>query len=180
MKKSMILSMNKFASNKYIGLLEHEHNTTKWGLAAEANIQYIRYLIETVKATDILDYGCGQGVLKRLLGDRYNVIEYDIGIPELRDNNIPAEFVVCVDVLEHVEPEYINVVLEDLHRVTLQSLFLTVSTIPAKRILKDGTNAHLIIEDVSWWLQKIEKWFIIGEMHPGSDGFSAFCYPKRT
>ena len=32
---------------------------------------------------------------------------------------------------------------------------------PAQRKLKDGRNAHLIIEDTSWWMRKLCTYFNI-------------------
>ena len=70
-------------------------------------------------------------------------------------------FIACVDVLEHIEPKLIDAVLQDLARVTKVKGYFTVAMYPARRVLKDGRNAHLIVEKAGWWLNKICKYFNI-------------------
>ena len=65
---------------------------------------------------------------------------YDPGVPEYADKPSPAEFVFCCDVLEHIEPEYLDDVLDHLEELTEKILFATVHTGPAGKILSDGRN----------------------------------------
>lgn len=65
--------------------------------------------------------------------------------------------VACIDVLEHIEPAFLEAVLDDLCRLTEAILFATVDTGPAVKVLSDGRNAHLIQEPMSWWLPKFWK-----------------------
>lgn len=104
----------------------------------------------------ILDYGCGKNPL-RIEGAKL----YDPAIKGIDKPPEPADYVICTDVLEHVEPEYIDAVIEDLRRVTRKSLFLTVCTRPADKCLADGRNAHLIQKSASWWGEKVGKLFKI-------------------
>ena len=62
--------------------------------------------------------------------------------------------VACIDVLEHVEPQCLESVLDDLKRLTKRVGLFTVHTEPAKKTLPDGRNAHLIQQPPSWWLPK--------------------------
>ena len=66
---------------------------------------------------------------------------------------------VCLDVLEHIEPELLDSVLDDMKSLMLEIGFFSVHTGPAKKFLSDGRNAHLIQEPPSWWLPKIESRF---------------------
>lgn len=102
---------------------------------------------------DILDYGCGKQTLSRKLGA--NVTDYDPCIPGLDAVPEPHDFLVCLDVLEHIEPEYLDNVLADLKRVTKRIGYLRICTRKAKKTLSDGRNAHLIIETQDWWLAKL-------------------------
>ena len=104
----------------------------------------------------VLDYGCGKNPLS-IEGARL----YDPAINGISDPPEPADYVICTDVLEHVEPEFIDNVIADLRRVTIRALFLAVCTKPAEKFLADGRNAHLIQENASWWGQKVEKHFKI-------------------
>ena len=73
----------------------------------------------------------------------------------------PTEFVACIDVLEHIEPELLDNVLNDLQRVTMKFGLFTIHTGPAAKTLPDGRNAHLIQEPLSWWEDKIKLRFKI-------------------
>ena len=69
---------------------------------------------------------------------------------------IPAELVICTDVLEHIEPELIDNVLKHIESLTLKTAYLIIDTLPAQKNLPDGRNAHLIIENQDWWTNKIQ------------------------
>jgi len=100
----------------------------------------------------VLDYGCGKGTLKNKLD--VEVYEYDPAIPE-KDHAHPAELVVCTDVLEHVEPEYLH---EVLHHIDMlgDAALLVIATGSSDKVLPDGRNAHLIIEGKGWWRKQLE------------------------
>jgi hypothetical protein len=69
--------------------------------------------------------------------------------------------VACIDVLEHIEPHLLDSVLDHLKSLAVQALFATVHCGPAKKILSDGRNAHLIQQPPSWWLPKLmDRWDI--------------------
>lgn len=107
-------------------------------------------LADAVKAKEILDYGCGKQTLAAALADR-QVLGYDPAVPALSKSPAPADVVVCTDVLEHVEPNCIDDVLDDLCRVTARVALITVATRPAIKTLADGRNAHLTVQPFTWW-----------------------------
>jgi len=69
--------------------------------------------------------------------------------------------VVCIDVLEHIEPECIDSVLDHLKDLTERILFVTICMTSSSQWMDDGRNAHLIQEPKEWWLPKIEERFDI-------------------
>lgn len=112
----------------------------------------------------LLDYGCGKGSLKRRLKELSSgleVREYDPAVPGKETSPEPADFVVCTDVLEHVEPEHIDAVMRDLARCTGQRGFFVISCRPAHKHFSDGSNAHRIIELPEWWKAKVAEYFRI-------------------
>lgn len=119
--------------------------------------------VATIKArenlVDVLDYGCGQGILKKKLG-RF-VREYDPAIKGKDHDPQPADLVVCTDVLEHIEPECLDDVLKHIHSKTKRRFLFSASIVPAGKVLADGRNAHLILEDKVWWHEQISKYFRI-------------------
>lgn len=126
-------------------------------------IDQIEQLVRETGVDTVLDYGAGSsGILAKELPLRIpglTIISYEPGVPHLSATPEPAPLVLCIDVLEHVEPEHVDAVLDDLRRVTIQHGFFNVATEPAQRILPDGRNAHLTIQPVEWWEQKIhQRW----------------------
>lgn len=107
----------------------------------------------------VLDYGCGKGVMLAHLIDLYpdtNFAGYDPAVHMF--NHRPARQYDCVfsnDVLEHIEPEFIDDVLEDINSYARYFIWLRIDTKPARKKLPDGRNAHLIIKDEDWWLDKV-------------------------
>lgn len=148
-------------TEEYRKLLQHEHQTTEWGHTAEQYTSQIMHFAEKLNETAMLDYGAGRGGLKMHLPDSYSVIEYEPGREDAQHNNTPHNYVVCIDVLEHIEPELIDNVLDDLQRVTVKGGYYTVSTRHAGRALADGRNAHLIVEPFEWWTEKLTQRFDI-------------------
>lgn len=109
----------------------------------------------------ILDYGCGKGTLKKEL-DRivpcdygkipFECYEYDPAIPGKDFEPSPANLVVCLDVMEHIEPQCLDDVIKHIKKLTLKFLFVDVSTKFTHHYhLSDGRNAHLIVNDDAWW-----------------------------
>ena len=73
----------------------------------------------------------------------------------------PADLVICIDTLEHIEPDYLDAVLTDLMRCTKKVGYFIINTKAAGKTLPDGRNTHLIQEGKDWWKERIEKYFTI-------------------
>ncbi|MGH6954855.1 MAG: methyltransferase domain-containing protein [Alphaproteobacteria bacterium] len=145
------------------------HATRRW-------LPVISRLAQTVKAESILDYGCGKGWLKGELGER--VCEYDPAIPGKDSAPRPADLVVSLDVLEHIEPGCLDAVLDDLKRLTLKCGFFTVAMQPAVKTLPDGRNAHLIIESPEWWLPRVWARWRLAEFKDLGGEFLVLVAPR--
>lgn len=106
----------------------------------------------------VLDYGCGKGTLAKALDTTDLLVgEYDPGVPGKDIAQEPADLVVCLDVLEHVEPKCLDAVLDDLTRLTAKLLFMVAANKPSKRIMSDGRDTHLIIGSDEFWLKKFTE-----------------------
>jgi hypothetical protein len=136
-----------------------------YGTSSHQYAGVVSDIINKVGVTEVLDYGCGKGTLAKTINPAHKVklIQYDPCIEGLSDTPDSAQMTVCTDVLEHIEPDLLDNVLDDLQRVTEIIGFWAIHTGPAVKILPDGRNAHLIQEDQRWWLPKImERMEIIG------------------
>jgi hypothetical protein len=61
------------------------------------------------------------------------------------------------DVLEHIEPEYLDNVLKHIWQLADKYIWLRIDTRPARKTLMDGRNAHLILETKEWWENKLQQ-----------------------
>lgn len=168
-------------SDTYRDLNARQHfERPEWGRQSIKWWETVKNLCDKLKVKTLLDYGCGKGMLKEAL-ERfgYDVTCYDPAFPEYAARPEPHLFVVCTDVLEHIEPECLDDVLEDLHRVTRKGLFLVVATRPALKPLVDGSNPHRIIQPIEWWLEKIGTHFNVGHtQNMGDKVFAVMVTPK--
>jgi len=144
---------------EYKALNQQMHRAREaYGVQGKYHIGQVR-LIAKIVSDDILDYGCGKRLLEAGLG--FPIHNYDPGLPEFDQRPEPADVVVCLDVLEHIEPDRLDDVLADLARVTRRVGYFTVSTVPATKSLPDGRNAHLIVQPKEWWRSRVERTFRI-------------------
>jgi len=122
-------------------------------------------IVKKCGPSTLLDYGCGMQTLEVLMPpiEGLSIFAYDPCLPDLSAPPDPADIVVCTDVLEHVEPECLDNVLDDLKRVTKKVAFLAVSTRLAGKSYPDGQNCHLIVQEHDWWRPKLKKRFFITE-----------------
>lgn len=145
------------------------HARGDYGVSGHKWADEVRSLAGAFQARTILDYGCGRQTLGKAITERV-VLPYDPCIPGLDGRPDPADLVVCGDVLEHVEPELIDNVLDDLQTLAKKAVFLVIATRPAKKILPDGRNAHLIQQPPAWWLPKImDRWELMQFVNYGGE-----------
>ena len=148
-------------TEEYRALNAALHSTNpEYGTSGHRWAGQIELMAHDIGAKSILDYGAGKQTLGQALSHMI-VAAYDPAIEGLSDRPEPADFVACTDVLEHIEPNCLDAVLDDISALANKGVFLTVATRPAKKVLADGRNAHLIQESSDWWLPKLwERWDI--------------------
>ncbi|HXF66256.1 MAG TPA: methyltransferase domain-containing protein [Burkholderiales bacterium] len=146
-------------TEEYRALQRRLHENPDYGVASLQYAPLVAEIVRQVGAEELLDYGAGKGRLGRALREQFGLAlrihHYDPAVPEWSAPPAPCRFVACIDVLEHIEPELLDNVLEDLRRVTLGVGVFTVHTGPAVKTLPDGRNAHLIQKPPEWWLPKL-------------------------
>ena len=109
----------------------------------------------------LLDYGCGKGTILVHLRDKYpntKMYGYDPAIPMYA--TVPSLQFECIfsnDVLEHIEPNFLKYVLEHINNTAEKYIWLRIDTRPARKVLPDGRNAHLILESKDWWEEKVKQ-----------------------
>ena len=155
-----------------------------YGTTAEKYGETISEMVNMLEVKEVLDYGCGHNrSLMRTFKPAHEcqVQCYDPGVPEFAELPTPSQMVVCIDVLEHIEPEYIEDVLDHLEELTGEFLFATVHLGPAGKKLSDGRNAHLIQKPQEWWVPKFMERFIMkGFNQRSAKGFEILCIAKDS
>lgn len=161
-------------SESYRALNRQLHETNDSYGAGHQTKQWYPLIAEfsrIMNASSILDYGSGKSRMGQALS-QLMVIPYDPSVPGIDEPPEPHDVVVCLDVLEHIEPELLDNVLDDLRRCTIKGVFLTVNMMPAGKVLADGRNAHLIQQPIEWWLPKLMvRWDILGVTKRGDVEF---------
>ena len=153
--------------------LEH----LEYGSASKLFATIVVDIMKFFNTQSISDYGAGKkrliDTLTMLRSSPKKYFPYDPAFPDYGDPK-KADLVCCIDVLEHIEPHLIDNVIEDLSKIITNVGFFTVHLTPAKKILADGRNAHLILKPIPWWMEKFEKYFSIfrwNEHEIGGKGF---------
>jgi trans-aconitate methyltransferase len=144
-------------SKEYKKMLQNEHRRASFGKRAKMPRHLFDFIVHHAPRT-ILDFGCGKGKLVETLKDQFPdkiITGYDPANPKFDhsiDNKI-YDLIYSSDVLEHVEPEFIDQTLAYLSTKS-KYIYHLIALSPAKLILPDGRNAHLIQQTPEWWKQK--------------------------
>jgi hypothetical protein len=150
----------------------HKDNLA-YGVGGGKHAPTVLKLAESLKTHSILDYGSGKGYLAKAIP--FPIWEYDPAVPEKSESPRPADLVVCTDVLEHIEPEKLHFVLDDLRRCTKQIGYFVIHTGPSSKTLADGRNSHLIQQNKDWWTMKLKKFFVLAKKSVMESGPLLYC-----
>ena len=173
--------MSSTISEAYRTEQQKLHENPNYGVASVSFAPVVRSLLRVGNCRSVADYGAGKCKLKEALGLKegggVSYHPYDPAFPEYGRPR-PADLVACIDVLEHVEPQSLDEVLADISSISRRLTFLTVHTGPARKMLSDGRNAHLIQESPGWWLGRLEPYFDVLHVQQVYKGFFVIGCPK--
>ena len=157
------------------------HGNKRYGVASLTYAPLVRKLLKIGNCRSLSDYGAGKCNLKVALGlSEGGPVAYQPYDPAFPDYGPPrpADLVTCIDVLEHIEPDLLDNVLDEIASITRRLAFVTVHTQPAKKMLSDGRNAHLIQEPPSWWIDRLSARFEILHLQAVPKGFFVIAGAK--
>lgn len=165
--------MSNELKDKYIKYYQNLHDAGAFsgGSLKYAYVEPLRALINTTQSKTLLDYGCGkafhyfrkdgQKTFPEALGfPLKNIAFYDPGYEKFK--NLPKgtfDGVICTDVLEHIHPDLIDDVLDEIFSKANKFVFLVIYCGLAAKTLPNGENAHLIVERPEWWNKKLSKYY---------------------
>jgi hypothetical protein len=169
-------------SPDYLKMQKELHQNPGYGVAGQIFGHFVLNLAKQIGAKSLSDYGAGKCSIRDALIEQgwtdFEYFPYDPAFPEYGEPK-PADIVCCLDVLEHIEPFFLESVLLELRSITCKFGFFTVSSIPAAKTLPDGRNAHLIQQPMSWWLPKFADHFKVLDIEKLDHGFIIVVGPKK-
>jgi hypothetical protein len=107
-------------------------------------VDRVEALAKQLRASSIIDYGCGaaRGISHFC---SLPVADYDPGVPGCTDIPAPADLVVSMHALEHVEPQYVDAVIDHMLALARTAVFIVVSCEPSTKKLPDGSPWHCFV-----------------------------------
>lgn len=154
-----------FYSDGYIEQIKklHKDKTRPRGFGGKVkDLGQFYFYLDKWNPNTLLDYGCGKGIILSILKQEHkNIIfsGYDPAVIEYATiPNVPVDCVFSNDVLEHIEPQYIDNVIQHINSLAKKNIWLRIDTMPARKFLPDGRNAHLILQDSNWWTLKLNDY----------------------
>jgi hypothetical protein len=174
------MSERKTISAAYLSQQQELHKNPHYGIASINFAPMVKQIMVQSGAKSLSDYGAGKcrlrDALYHLAVKDFEYFPYDPAFPEYGAAK-PADLVCCIDVLEHIEPDFLEAVILDLKGITRRIGLFSVATGPAMKHLPDGRNAHLIQQPLDWWLPQLRSHFEITQLHRGPAGFWVLVGP---
>jgi uncharacterized Rossmann fold enzyme len=171
--KPALISAEYCSLNKKL----HRENLA-YGVGGGKHAEQVLKMAKALNTTSILDYGCGKGYLAKAIP--FPIWEYDPAVPGKEESPRPADLVICTDVLEHIEPEKLLYVLDDLRRCVKVCGYFTIFTKAARKTLPDGRNTHLIQRGEDWWRKRLEKFFTVAKILKNGPELHVVVGPRQT
>lgn len=160
-------------SAEYAAIQKDLHAQGSYGVTGRQYVPTIFHgisqLAKRLGSVTVLDYGSSSGDTMKAVREHLwippSVTDrcYDPFVAEYAAEPEPADFIICTDVLEHVEPECTKAVLDHIASLTKRIAFFSISLKPANKTLSDGRNAHINLASAEYWLTEIKKRFITSE-----------------
>jgi SAM-dependent methyltransferase len=147
----------------------------------------------------VIDFGCGTGrgglmialfgkAIVTMLDFAENALDEDVKNATItqphrisflqHDLNEPAPVIAsygyCTDVMEHIPPEEVDVVLQNILNAA-SHVFFNISTVPDVMGERIGEPLHLTVESYEWWAKKLQKHGAVVHWSHDMDG-KACCF----
>lgn len=159
----------KLLSAGYREQLRIKHGVNPWGgrgadWIPELVRTMLRYPPARPSAISVLDFGCGRHTFRdgmKWLMPQVQVVEYDPGQPGI--DELPAgpfDYVVCTDVMEHVEEEFVRDTLGAIAARARHAAVFNIACCESSSRLPDGRDTHITIRSHQWWLEQVHGFFI--------------------
>ena len=147
-------------NQSYQQQIQAMHEKDKFNNGAK-QFKLVKPFIEQYQPRDLIDFGCGKGALIATIKENFPAIEvfgYDPGNPDFAVMPTRTfDTIISTDAIEHIEPEHLAQSLAVMSDKMQRCGFFRIACHPAKKLLPDGRNCHLIVKEPDWWRQQILK-----------------------
>ncbi|WP_108659688.1 methyltransferase domain-containing protein [Acuticoccus kandeliae] len=137
------------------------HRRRTYGNTAVRMRRFVEPWVQIDRPKTLIDYGAGQGRFGEILTAPTLEVRdsYDPAIPEIATLKSDSyDYAICIDVMEHLEPDEVAGVLKHVASLTKRALFI-IDTRPARAILPDGRNAHTMLQPPKKWQEMLATAF---------------------
>lgn len=148
-----------YISDEYLEIqMEHHRKHASWGCGGTEHASFVMRLAEILGTKSVLDYGCGKGAFAKAMS--FPIREYDPAIsgkdtpPEK-----PADIVHCNQVLQHVEPRFLESILRRLNELSTLVCLIYIKWVESHTVYEDGRNATLTPWPPDKWTSEIGGFF---------------------
>jgi len=159
--------MKGLISDEYRAKITELTKKRPWGGAVVGKVPEIHRIMIYSDSKSLLDYGSGKSDYLNQMNSYnmdlpYTIHEYEPAREEKAGDPPVVDFTLCFDVLEHVEPEKVDMTLHHIASKTRKFAYISICLVPAHSSFPDGTNLHLSVHPAEWWLKRLEPhWDII-------------------
>lgn len=167
--RAMMLSDAHLEAIKYRSMWDHD--AYRCMSPAEAHADWIESNLPQPPAR-VLDFGCGTGRftsrLRRKGFDAIgvdfagNCLDADVDVPLVEaclwdlPSDLKGDAGVCCDVMEHIPPERVGLVLNAIARAVPKCVF-TIAHHPDEMGALIGQPLHLTVREAEWWAAELLK-----------------------
>ena len=155
-------------TDEYRETLLEMHSSTEWGTTSGvySGDTVVEFLKACPDIRTILDYGCGEGSLKKWVEDAgitdKQWTQYDPGIVEFQDRpKGKFDLVITTDVLEHVEEDFLDNVIIDLNALTCKYLFNEIACYLSRAQFAigpyKGQDLHINLKAPDSWMLRLAR-----------------------
>lgn len=161
--------MALFSKKHITGQKKVHEQCPAYGSASLVFAPMVSELINANHIKTLLDYGSGLGQVPSNLelNEKLDVQLYDPAIEQFSEAPKPAEMVICLDVLDVVEPKSVEAVLDHLQMLTRKMAFFSINT----RAPEGSTDDERVYQTLEWWLPKLMQRFELHYLSRINNGF---------
>lgn len=157
--------------DKYVEMWQHPDYRNM--SPADDHIVEVIDLLLLPQGSSVIDFGCGTGrATKKLQNYGCDVVGIDIAPNALETDvkfvkailwdlpgYVTADYGICCDVMEHIPPEKVGAVIENIARAVVKGVYFRIDFGPDEMGAIIGQPLHLTVRPAVWWKAQLHAHF---------------------